>query len=87
MPVGASTFGRLHCELLLTLLFLQAHRETEAYYRLFRFTRDLVPGESECVRVCRQGPWYYCCCCCCCFYYYYYFSNNRGSPLFIWLSG
>ena len=30
----ASTSGRLHCELL-RLLFLQAHRETEEYCRLF----------------------------------------------------
>ena len=32
MPGVASTSGRLHCEL---LLFLQAHRETEEYCRLF----------------------------------------------------
>ena len=34
MPGVASTSGRLHCELL-RLLFLQAHRETEEYCRLF----------------------------------------------------
>ena len=34
LPGVASTSGRLHCELL-RLLFLQAHRETEEYCRLF----------------------------------------------------
>ena len=34
MPGVAITSGRFHCELL-RLLFLQAHRETEEYYRLF----------------------------------------------------
>src|SRR6056300_308777 len=34
MPGVASTSGRLHCEIL-RLLFLQAHRETEEYCRLF----------------------------------------------------
>ena len=34
MPGVASTSGRLHCKLL-RLLFLQAHRETEEYCRLF----------------------------------------------------
>ena len=34
MPGVASTSGRLHSELL-RLLFLQAHRETEEYCRLF----------------------------------------------------
>ena len=34
MPGVASTSGRLHCELL-RLLFLQAHRETEKYCRVF----------------------------------------------------
>ena len=34
MSAVASTSLRLHCEVL-RLLFLQAHRETEKYYRLF----------------------------------------------------
>ena len=41
MPGVTSTSERLHCELL-RLLFLQAHRETEEYCRLFS-----VPAQTN----------------------------------------